>query len=201
MTGRSHVIAVPPASQAGPVPGSGGLRSEGTRRAILHAARAMFAARGYEQTTIRAVAAQADVDASMVMRYFQSKAGLFTAAISTDLQVPDLSSALAARRGELLVRYFVSRWEEPDGNDKLIALLRTAVTSEGVAEQVQATLSQRLTAPIAALGGSRWPSGPRSSRRSCSAWRCAGTSCGSSRWRRCPRMTWWPPSARRSTTI
>jgi AcrR family transcriptional regulator len=148
---------MPPASQVGPVPGTGGPRSEGTRRAILHAARAMFAARGYEQTTIRAVAAQADVDASMVMRYFQSKAGLFTAAISTDLQVPALSSVPAARRGELLVRYFVSRWEEPDGNDKLIALLRTAVTSEGVAEQVQATLSQRLTGPIAALGGEQVP--------------------------------------------
>ena len=78
------------------MPGIGGPRSEGTRRAILHAARAMFAARGFEQTTIRAVAAEADVDASMVMRYFQSKAGLFTAAISTDLQVPELSSVPAA---------------------------------------------------------------------------------------------------------
>jgi AcrR family transcriptional regulator len=68
------------------VPGTGGPRSEGTRRAILSAAQAMFAARGYEQTTIRAVAAQADVDASMVMRYFQSKAGLFTAAVTTDLR-------------------------------------------------------------------------------------------------------------------
>ena len=45
--------------QAGPVLGTGGPRSEGTRRAILGAARATFAARGYEQTTIRAVAAQA----------------------------------------------------------------------------------------------------------------------------------------------
>jgi hypothetical protein len=33
----------------------------------------------------------------------------------------------------------VSRWEEPAGDDKLIALQRTAVTSEAVAEQVQAT--------------------------------------------------------------
>ena len=117
----------------------------------------MFAARGFEQTTIRAVAAEADVDPSMVMRYFQSKAGLFTAAVSTDLQVPDLSSVLAGGRGELLVRYFVSRWEEPAGDDKLIALLRTAVTSDAVAEQVQATLSQRLAGPIAALGAEQTP--------------------------------------------
>ena len=47
------------ATQAAPVLGTGGPRSEGTRRAILDAARATFAGRGYEQTTIRAVAAQA----------------------------------------------------------------------------------------------------------------------------------------------
>jgi AcrR family transcriptional regulator len=139
------------------VPGTGGPRSEGTRLAILQAARSMFAARGFDQTTIRAVAAEADVDASMVMRYFQSKAGLFTAAVSTDLRVPDLSSAPAGQQGDVLVRYFVSRWEEPAGDDKLVALLRTAVTSDAVAEQVQATLSQRLTGPIAALGAGQVP--------------------------------------------
>ena len=156
MTDSSHA-AISLAGQAGPVPGTGGPRSEGTRRAILRAARALFAARGYEQTTIRAVAAQAGIDASMVMRYFQSKAGLFTAAVSTDLQVPDLSSAAASGRGELLVRYFVSRWEASAGDDKLIALLRTAVTSDAVAEQVQSTLTRRLTGPIAALGGEQVP--------------------------------------------
>jgi AcrR family transcriptional regulator len=82
---HSSRATVPSASQGEPVPGTGGPRSEGTRRAILRAARSMFAARGFEQTTIRAVAAEADVDASMVMlRYFQSKAGLFAAAVSTD---------------------------------------------------------------------------------------------------------------------
>jgi AcrR family transcriptional regulator len=116
----------------------------------------MFAARGYEQTTIRAVAAQADVDASMVMRYFQSKEGLFTAVVTTDLRVPDLRSVPAARRGEVLVRYFVNRWEDPVG-DKMIALLRTAVTSDAIAGQVQATFSERLIEPIAALGEEQAP--------------------------------------------
>jgi AcrR family transcriptional regulator len=139
-------------SQAGPVPGIGGPRSEGTRRAILGAARAMFAARGYEQTTIRAVAARAGVDASMVMRYFRSKAGLFTAAVAMDVEVPDLRSAPVSRRGELIVRYFISRWEEPVRDDELIALLRTAVTSETVAGQLQGILSQLIIGPIASLG-------------------------------------------------
>jgi len=147
--------ALPTASQAGPALGTGGPRSEGTRRAILGAARATFAARGYEQTTIRAVAAQAGVDASMVMRYFRSKAGLFTAAVTMDLLVPDLRSVSPGRRGELLVRHFVNRWEDPEHDDELIAMLRTGVTSETVARQLQAVLSQLITEPIAALGDQR----------------------------------------------
>jgi len=143
------------ASQAGPALGTGGPRSEGTRRAILSAARATFAARGYERATIRAVAAQAGVDASMVMRYFHSKAGLFTAAVTMDLQAPDLRSVPASRRGELLARTFISRWEDPARDDELMALLRTAATSEVVAEQLHAVLSQQIIEPIAALGDAR----------------------------------------------
>jgi AcrR family transcriptional regulator len=148
----SSRAATPAASQGSPVPGTGGPRSEGTRRAILSAARAMFAAQGYELTTIRAVAARADVDASMVMRYFGSKAGLFTAAVTMDLEVPDLRSAPADRRGELLVRHFVIRWDNPIPGDELIAMLRTGVTNESVAGQFQAIVSRQLIEPIAALG-------------------------------------------------
>lgn len=143
------------ARQVGPVPGTGGPRSEGTRRAILGAARALFAAHGYEGTTIRAVAARAGVDASMVMRYFRSKAGLFTAAVTMDLRVPDLGSVPASRRGELLVRHFIGRWEDPVRDDELIALMRTAVTSETVAEQLQVVLGQLITKPIADLDDER----------------------------------------------
>ena len=151
----SSRAATTAASGDGPALGTGGPRSEGTRRAILGAARATFAARGYEQTTIRAVAARAGVHASMVMRYFRSKAGLFTAAVTMDLRVPDLRSVPASRRGELLVRSFVSRWEDPLHNDELIALLRTAVTSQTVAERLQAVLGQLITEPIAALADER----------------------------------------------
>ena len=151
MTDSSRA-AITGASQANPALGIGGPRSEGTRRAILGAARATFAARGYEQTTIRAVAARAGVDASMVMRYFRSKAGLFTAAVTMDLQAPDLRSVPASRRGELMVRNFIGRWEDPLRGDEQIALLRTGVTSETAAGQLQAVHDRLITEPIAALG-------------------------------------------------
>jgi AcrR family transcriptional regulator len=132
--------------------GTGGPRSEGTRRAILGAARSAFAARGFEQATIRAVAAEAGVDPSMVMRYFGSKAGLFTAAVTMDLHIPDLRTVPADARGELLTRVFVARWEQPPSDDEMIAMLRAGVTSETVAAQFQSVLTQLVTEPIAALG-------------------------------------------------
>ena len=132
--------------------GVGGPRSEGTRRTILDAARRAFAGRGYEQTTIRAVAAAAGIDASMVMRYFGSKAGLFAAAATMDLDPPDLAAAPARRRGQVLVRHFVSRWERNPSEDMLVFLLRTAVTNEPVAEQLQATFDRIVVGPLIALG-------------------------------------------------
>jgi AcrR family transcriptional regulator len=143
--------AAGPAEGAGAL-GTGGPRSEGTRRAILEAARSAFAARGYEQTTIRGVAAEAGVDASMVMRYFGSKAGLFTAAATANLTAPDLLAVPARQRGEVLVRTFVARWEDAATRDELMLLLRAAVTSEAVAARLQATLGQLITRPIAELG-------------------------------------------------
>lgn len=48
-----------------------------TQARILRAARALFAEAGYESTTIRAIATEADTDPGLVMRYFGSKANLF----------------------------------------------------------------------------------------------------------------------------
>ena len=137
---------------AGGALGAGGPRSEPTRRTILEAARKTFAARGYERTTIRAVAAQARIDPSMVMRYFGSKAGLFAAASTRNLEIPDLRRIPRAGRGQFLVRHFVERWEQSPGHDSLVFLLRTAVTNDTVAAQLQANLNDLITRPLAAAG-------------------------------------------------
>src|SRR6202012_1230821 len=128
--------------------GRGGPRSEGPRRTILEVARRAFASRGYEQTTIRTVAAEAGIDAAMVMRYFGSKAGLFAAAATPHLHAPDLTQTPARARGEHLVRHFVERWESSPDDDSLVFLLRTAVTNEAVAQQMQQRLSELIVKPI-----------------------------------------------------
>ncbi|WP_279583306.1 helix-turn-helix domain-containing protein [Fodinicola feengrottensis] len=52
-------------------------RRRNTQERILAEARGLFAERGYERTTIRAVATAAQVDPALVMQYFGSKEELF----------------------------------------------------------------------------------------------------------------------------
>ncbi|GIE82860.1 TetR family transcriptional regulator [Actinoplanes philippinensis] len=121
-------------------------RSDATRAAILVAARERFAADGFERATIRAIAADARIDPSMVMRYYGNKEGLFAAAADFDLRLPDLGDIAADRVGTALARHFLDRWE---GDDTLMALLRTAVTKEAAAERMRSVFAQQV-GPVAA---------------------------------------------------
>jgi AcrR family transcriptional regulator len=82
-------------------------RRRATQARILRAARELFAERGYDQTTIRAIAAAADTDPALVMRYFGAKAALFaeaTAAPGDELaQTPEdvIGSLLTVLTGKL----------------------------------------------------------------------------------------------------
>lgn len=109
-------------------------RSDATRTAILDAARERFAADGYERATIRAIARDANIDPSMVMRYYGSKEGLFAAAVAVDLKLPDLTALPREEVGRALVTHFLDMWEE---NEVLTALLRVGVTNQAGAERMQ----------------------------------------------------------------
>jgi AcrR family transcriptional regulator len=109
-------------------------RSAATRTAILAAARERFACDGYERATIRAIAKEARIDPSMVMRYYGNKEGLFAAAVDLDLRVPDLGAVPRERAGEILVRHFLDVWEE---SEVLTALLRAGVTNSAGAARTQ----------------------------------------------------------------
>jgi len=116
-------------------------RSLATRDAILAAARAQFTARGFEATTIRSVAAEAGIHPSMVMRYYASKDGLFDAAIDVDLNLPDLGRVPIRRRGEVLARHLVERWEGHHADEALLLLLRSLSTNPAAAERARAVFA------------------------------------------------------------
>ncbi|MEU5507621.1 TetR/AcrR family transcriptional regulator [Streptomyces fungicidicus] len=125
------------------VSGSGSpRRSDATRGAILAAARERFAADGYERATIRAIARDADIDPSMVMRYYRNKEGLFAAAVAIDLRLPNLSGTHSRQdAGRILVEHFLDMWEN---NEVLTALLRVGVTNQAGAERMQGILRDQL---------------------------------------------------------
>ncbi|MEU9306087.1 TetR family transcriptional regulator [Streptomyces sp. NPDC048256] len=120
-------------------------RSDTTRSAILDSARERFAADGYERATIRAIARDASIDPSMVMRYYGSKEGLFAAAVAVDLKLPDLTALPREEIGRALVTHFLDMWEE---NEVLTALLRVGVTNEAGAERMQGIFRDQLL-PVA----------------------------------------------------
>ena len=110
-----------------------GTKAEQTKAVILAAARERFAETGYEAATIRAIAADANIDPSMVMRYFGSKDQLFAAAAEFDLRFPDLSDVAPERLGHALVSHFLARWED---DDALVVLLRSATTNADAAQRM-----------------------------------------------------------------
>jgi AcrR family transcriptional regulator len=122
--------------------------SQQTKAAILAAARARFAADGYDRATIRAIAADAGIDPAMVMRYFGSKERLFAVATEFDLRIPDLAQARPEQIGALLAGHFLDRWE---GDEALLILLRAGVTSEAVAERMRTIFASQLVPMVATL--------------------------------------------------
>ena len=123
-------------------------RSDATRAAILAAARERFASDGYDRATIRAIAAAARIDPSMVMRYYGSKEGLFAAAAEFELRLPDFSGVPRAEVGARAVEYFLGRWE---ADDTLQALLRVGVTNEAAAARLHDVFARQLAPAVAAV--------------------------------------------------
>lgn len=128
-------------------------RSDRTKAAILRAARERFAAQGYERTTIRAVASDAGIDPSMVMRYFGNKAQLFDGTLAIDLRLPDLTGVPADELAPTLVRHFLERWEGDPADDALLVLMRSAVTNEQAAARMHEIFAAQVAPTLAASLG------------------------------------------------
>ena len=110
-----------------------------TDTAVLAAARALFAERGYRATTVRAIAAAAGVTPAMVHHFFGSKHSVFLASIRMPIDPEQLlDQLLAAPRdqfAERLVRAFVAAWRSEITGPALQTFLRSAITD---AEQAAA---------------------------------------------------------------
>jgi AcrR family transcriptional regulator len=129
-------------------------KSDRTRSEILAAAQQLFAARGYDGTTIRDVAAKAAIDPAMVIRYFHNKDELFARAATINLKLPDLRGIEPPAIGEALIRHFLELWEGPDAasGKAMTILLRSAASNDFAAQKVREVFAAQVGKTIVAIG-------------------------------------------------
>ena len=129
------------------------------RKAILKAARAVFAREGKPGLTIRAVAAEAGYAAGAVYSYFSSKDEIAAQLIAEDLSLlakrlkdadAPMTNVDAARRlGHLAAETFRALSSQSD----LLMLAGAALSNDALPHDVDRMLNGRLIAALMALGG------------------------------------------------
>jgi AcrR family transcriptional regulator len=121
--------------------------ADASRRALLDAAREVFEEVGYDRATTREIGDRAGVDPALIARYFESKEGLFIAAITAgSAEEEELDFA----PGELLA-FLLERWDER-GHTPISRALASPALTPGARSQISAVVSDRvLTGLVAEL--------------------------------------------------
>jgi AcrR family transcriptional regulator len=134
-------------ARTGRRPGPGG-----TREKILAAARTQFARRGYEGATIRGIANAARVDPKLVLHYFETKEGVFEAAMDFPFDpaqaLPRLLEPGLDGLGVRLALFFLDIWDSPAGV-RAQALVRSVVASETAASLMRDFASREILGRLA----------------------------------------------------
>ena len=112
-----------------------------TRAALLDAARAEFAERGYDGATVRVIAERAGVDPAMVNHWFGGKETLFTAALDMPVDptalIADLLPGDPDGLGERIVHRFLTIWDHTGGGRRLAALVRSVASHDIAARMMR----------------------------------------------------------------
>jgi AcrR family transcriptional regulator len=126
---------------------------EDTRAAIIDAARAEFSAKGYDASSLRAIARAAEVDPALVHHYFEGKSHLFAETMSLPVRPAELISAVLtgprAQVGERLARTFFLMWDQPESRQRFVAILRSAVSHEDAARMLREFLAREVFGKVA----------------------------------------------------
>ena len=125
-----------------------------TRSGIVEAARALFAAQGFDGTSVRAVAREAGVDPALVHHYFDGKVGLFAEVIGVPAGIEDEIAAAVAGPpesvGERVVRTFLRVWDSPEGRARFQAMVGAVAAHEGAAQALRDFVSGTVLTRLAA---------------------------------------------------
>src|ERR1700761_7216729 len=153
--------AAPPASRTKPDPAGkpDGATRPGRRRgpsttraAVLAAAQQAFEEQGYAATSLREIARRAGVDASLIVHFYGSKAGLLTEVVQWpfDLEhaVEQITAEGPGHIGHRLAALFIDHWENGRGGPSVLMLLHAAVADPKAAALLREFLKARMIEPV-----------------------------------------------------
>ena len=114
----------------------------GTRAAILASARKLFAGKGFDGATLRAVARAARVDPALVVHFFGSKEELFAQSLELPYSPEEIREKLAGPPATLgrRVAGFYLRTLFQEKSATVLSLLRSSVTNPRAAALLRRTL-------------------------------------------------------------
>jgi AcrR family transcriptional regulator len=124
-----------------------------TREEILTAGGELFAEIGFERTTMRMVAARADVDPALIHHYFGNKDGLLAAALALPVDPAELLAGLDKdpdHAGQAIVRRIIGVWEaDPETRRRLLALMRVGLSHDHAAGVLRDLLGRTILTAVA----------------------------------------------------
>jgi AcrR family transcriptional regulator len=127
--------------------------SADTRGEILTAARRVFAEKGFDKATVRGIAREAQVDPALVHHYFDTKEGMFAAAMELPINpqqiLPVLLDGPREEIGERLVRTILRLTADEKTRAPVLALLRSAMSNEQAVGMVREFFTSALLYQVA----------------------------------------------------
>jgi len=121
-----------------------------TKSEIVEAAKRVFAAKGYDGASLRAVAREAGVDPALVHHYFEGKADLFVAAMALPFD-PRVVQAHSENRppsvshGARTIAGFLTMWDHAEGTGSSFAsCVAGMAASAAVADAMREFVAERV---------------------------------------------------------
>ncbi len=122
-----------------------------TRGEIIAAAQRVFADKGYDGTSLRAVAREAGVDPALVHHYFDGKASLFVAAMSLpfDPRLVKEHASSQENTGSSTIESFLTMWDRAEGSGSSFGSCVAAMAdSTNVADAIREFVNERVWSAV-----------------------------------------------------
>ena len=126
--------------------------SSTSRQKILEVARLAFSANGYAETSLRGIAREAEVDPSLIVQLFGSKAGLFAAVVEWPFDASQVGAQIrdvpTEQVGEYMARLFIGHWDRDEHRNPIVSLIHAALSDSTAAAMLREFITVNFTLPV-----------------------------------------------------